>query len=179
MLSSPVADLVLRDPAIPGLATLLDTEALVARLRRHLPGVDLGTARVTYVKYKPGTNCLVSYRVEMGGTAIDVYAKAYRPDAQAQLAKAREQTGKRRKILQTLINARTALREAREAEGYELLPHDLQDAFAQTLDAPLSSLSEKLYQQTFAINRRRVRMALKNYAFVRGVGEDIDWREIS
>jgi tRNA A-37 threonylcarbamoyl transferase component Bud32 len=93
MLSPAEAELVQRDPTLPGLATLLDTEAFLAALRRALPGADLRTARITYIKYKPRTNCLVSYRLDLDGTAIVATAKAYSSSACVQLRKARGATG--------------------------------------------------------------------------------------
>lgn len=94
-------------------------------------------------------------------------------------AKAREQTGSRRKILRTLADARIALKEAKDAQGYENVTADLQNAFERTIDQPLCELSEQLYRRSFDINRKRVRLALKNYAYVRGIGEDIAWRDVA
>ncbi|HET7087176.1 MAG TPA: sulfotransferase, partial [Anaerolineae bacterium] len=54
VLSPGNVDLARRDPALPGLATVLDPEAFVGALRRSVPDADLGAARITYVKYKPG-----------------------------------------------------------------------------------------------------------------------------
>jgi aminoglycoside phosphotransferase (APT) family kinase protein len=93
MLSPLDADLVQRDPALPGLAIVLDPEAFVGALRRSLPDADLGAARITYVKYKPGTNCLVGYRLTVAGTIVEVYAKAYGVNAAKKLQKAHEQPG--------------------------------------------------------------------------------------
>jgi aminoglycoside phosphotransferase (APT) family kinase protein len=88
-------DLVRRDPALPGLALVLDPEAFIGALRRSLPQADLdaSAARITYVKYKPGTNCLVGYRLTMAGRGLDVYAKAYGANASKKLQKAHEQPG--------------------------------------------------------------------------------------
>lgn len=90
MLSRADAAVVRRDPALPGLATVLDPDALAATLRRLLPTADSGTARSTYVRYKPGTNCLVAYQLETDGVTVDVHAKAHRPDAEDKLRKAHE-----------------------------------------------------------------------------------------
>lgn len=87
------ADLVRRDPAIPGLATILDADAFVFALRSSLPALDLGSARSTYVRYKPGTNCLIAYQLEVAGVVEPVYAKAFAPGAAGKLRKAREQPG--------------------------------------------------------------------------------------
>jgi hypothetical protein len=72
---------------------VLDLEAFIGALRRSLPEADLETARITYVKYKPGTNCLVGYRLRVAGTVVDVYAKAYGANASKKLQKAHEQPG--------------------------------------------------------------------------------------
>ncbi len=68
---------VQRDQTLPGLPTLLDPQAFASGLRTALPEADIGLARATYVRYKPKTNCLVAYRLEVAGTEIDVYAKAF------------------------------------------------------------------------------------------------------
>ena len=78
MLSPPDADLVRRDPTLPGLATLLDPDAFVAALQSSLPEVRPGGARLDYVRYKHGVSCVTSYQVESGGTGVQVIAKAYR-----------------------------------------------------------------------------------------------------
>lgn len=76
-----------------GLATLLDPEAFADRLRRELPETELGTIRATYLRYKPGTDCLVSYRIEAGGEEMRVHAKAHGPDAPDKLHKAQKKPG--------------------------------------------------------------------------------------
>lgn len=93
MLSVSDAALIERDTAIPGLATLLDPDALVAALRHALPGVDLGAGQVTYVKYKPGTNCLAGARLEVNGSLIDVYGKAFGADASIKIRNALRRPG--------------------------------------------------------------------------------------
>jgi aminoglycoside phosphotransferase (APT) family kinase protein len=117
LLSPYDADLVRRDTAIPGLATLLDPEALVCALRRTIDdrrqttddnvvrrpssvvrgprpkGAVVRSARATYVRYKPGMNCLVAYELDVDGVVVEAYAKAHRADASDQLRKAREQPG--------------------------------------------------------------------------------------
>lgn len=94
MRSPADTDLARRDPALPGLATLLDRDAFVEALRPALPALRPGEARVTYVRYKPGRSCLVGYRMESAGEAVDVTATACRPDAQDKLAKARSHPGR-------------------------------------------------------------------------------------
>ena len=63
MLSSPDADLVRRDPALPGLGTVLDPARFVAALRAARPELGIEAVRVGYVHYKPGHKCLVGYRL--------------------------------------------------------------------------------------------------------------------
>jgi len=93
MLAPAEADLVRRDPALPGLATLLDPEALVAALRRALPGVECGPAQIGYIKYKPGTNCLAAYKLAVAGGRVDIHAKAFARGAAQKLGKARQNPG--------------------------------------------------------------------------------------
>lgn len=87
MLTPPDADLVRRDQALPGLGMLLDADALLVALRQRRPGCDLALAEITYVRYKPGTSCLVGYQLQAQDQTIDIYAQAYRPDAIGKLLK--------------------------------------------------------------------------------------------
>ena len=77
MLSSADRDLVRRDRAISGLATVLDPEAMVELLRTHLPQASIRDVEIHYVRYKPGVNCLVGYTLNTAEGNIDLYAKAY------------------------------------------------------------------------------------------------------
>lgn len=54
------ADLVERDPALPGLATLLDDEVL----GRWLAAAGWSGGRRRYLRYKPGTSCVLGLDVE-------------------------------------------------------------------------------------------------------------------
>jgi streptomycin 6-kinase len=76
MLSIADADLVRRDRAIPGLAVLLDSHALLTELQAIVPAAKLGDAQITYVKYRPGSSCLVGYRIEVAGSLVELYAEA-------------------------------------------------------------------------------------------------------
>jgi len=87
-LSPDDVDLIQRDPALLGLATVLDPAAFLAALRRSLPEADLKTARIIYIRYKPGTNCLVGYQLEVSGETVEAYSKAYGPDAEIKLRNA-------------------------------------------------------------------------------------------
>lgn len=76
------ADLVRRDELLPGLATLLDPAAFLEALSRDLPDANPVAAEPLYLRYKPGTNCLVEYRVRAaGGREALLYAKTYGLDA--------------------------------------------------------------------------------------------------
>jgi aminoglycoside phosphotransferase (APT) family kinase protein len=69
------------------LPLLLDNEAMAGILRAHwLDGVTNVCAR--YVRYKPGTSCLVSYQAQWAGSPLTLYAKGYPKTASAKLEKA-------------------------------------------------------------------------------------------
>jgi tRNA A-37 threonylcarbamoyl transferase component Bud32 len=93
MLSIADTNLVRRDTALPGLATLLDPEELTARLQRNLARADFEIGPVLYVKYQPGKNCLAGYELRTGSRVIPVHATAHRYDALRKLEKARRDPG--------------------------------------------------------------------------------------
>ena len=80
MLTPEEADLVSRDPAIPGLKTVLDPLAFLEALGRVAPERDLRLAQIQYVKYKPGTFCRVAYSVDVAGVPCELEARACRPE---------------------------------------------------------------------------------------------------
>ncbi|MDQ3457823.1 MAG: phosphotransferase, partial [Deinococcota bacterium] len=81
MLSAHDRDIIRRDHRLPGLATVLDPEIFADALRSALPDVTLEEPSVRYLRYKPGTNCLVAYRLKLDGRVSEVHAKAHRKDA--------------------------------------------------------------------------------------------------
>ncbi len=83
-------DLVRRDGALRGLATLLDPDAFAEALGAEAPGADVRGAELTYLRYKPTLNCLAAYRLQLPETRLLVYAKAYGSDAAAKLHKLEE-----------------------------------------------------------------------------------------
>ncbi|HEV2809674.1 MAG TPA: phosphotransferase [Acidimicrobiales bacterium] len=93
MLTPADAAIVHRDQAVPGLALVLDDDALTSHLRTGWPELGLVSARATYVRYKPGTSCLVAYRFDLGDTEVPAFAKAYRQGEQAKVAKAQGKGG--------------------------------------------------------------------------------------
>ena len=80
MLSPAEADLVRRDPALPGLATVLDPDALLAALNRAAPVAELSDARIAYVKYSPRAFCRATYHIDVAGAESVVHASACRPE---------------------------------------------------------------------------------------------------
>lgn len=77
--------LVLREPRLPGLATLLDDDAFAELLATWLPGAGVRSARSTYIRYKPATSLLVAYRVQTRAGEELVHARAERDDAAGRL----------------------------------------------------------------------------------------------
>ena len=90
MLSSPDLAIASRDAALPGLSTLLDPDALLAVLRSHGGGTGPVSLRVTYLRYKPGENCLAAFAAgDADGTTRLGYAKTYRHGQNVKLERAR------------------------------------------------------------------------------------------
>jgi aminoglycoside phosphotransferase (APT) family kinase protein len=87
MLSLADAELARRDPALPGLATLLDDSAFAAALSAQLPAARIETAKLNYIRYKPHTNCLAAYHLTMPEAEIVVCTIAYPVNAHSKLRK--------------------------------------------------------------------------------------------
>ncbi len=90
MLSPADAALVARETALPGLALLLDPDALGQAINTALPDVRLAPVLKHYLRYKPGMNCLAAYRGLRDGQPLAFYAKAHGADVDVKLAKAEE-----------------------------------------------------------------------------------------
>ncbi|MDQ3584157.1 MAG: aminoglycoside phosphotransferase family protein [Acidobacteriota bacterium] len=90
MLSWADGDVVRRDTRLRGLETALDPEAFVHALRAALPEAGIREASAGYVRYKPGTNCVVAYRLETNGAPLDAYIKVHANEDWIKLVKARE-----------------------------------------------------------------------------------------
>lgn len=112
MLSHADADLVRRDLDLTGLAILLDSDAITTLLQSHLHK-DLKAVRSTYLRYKPGTNCLVAYELDVGETTLHAYAKAFTTKT----------ANKLRKFHQPHTWGKFAI--AQEHIGVCIFPHDL------------------------------------------------------
>ncbi len=79
MLNPTDRKLIRRDREIPGLATVLDAPSLLRRLDQVWP-LTGAEARISYVRYKPTTNCLAAYHVTAGKKNLVFVAKAHRRD---------------------------------------------------------------------------------------------------
>ncbi|VAX41624.1 hypothetical protein MNBD_PLANCTO03-2303 [hydrothermal vent metagenome] len=89
MLDRADAIVIERDAHLPGLRTLLDTEAFCATLQRLCPDRDIRAATARYVRYKPQTSCLVAYEVAVGRESIGVYARCHAEDQLVKVTNAR------------------------------------------------------------------------------------------
>ena len=94
MLRRAEAALVEREPEIPGLGLLLDDEAFGELLAELLPDRGVRSARAVYLRYKPRTSCLVSYRVLGREGELDVHAQARSSVTRQKLEKARARAGR-------------------------------------------------------------------------------------
>lgn len=92
MLSPADADLARRDRVLSGLPLLLDPDALADALRAAGWDEQIGSIELTYLRYKPATNCIAAYRVQSGPRTVSMYAKAYGTDAPMKLRKARSRS---------------------------------------------------------------------------------------
>ncbi|MBW2387511.1 MAG: phosphotransferase [Deltaproteobacteria bacterium] len=95
MSSAADSDLIRRDTALPGLATLLDPHAL-ATLIASRDSQPLHSLDLLYLRYKPGTNCVAAYLAGNNAGTTLLYAKAHGGDAAVKLSKARRSPGRAR-----------------------------------------------------------------------------------
>ncbi|UCD75510.1 MAG: aminoglycoside phosphotransferase family protein [Phycisphaerales bacterium] len=87
MLSPADADLVARDQRLPGLALLFDETALSEEIKRRCPAATIGDLRANYVRYKPGTSCIVGYSARSRSGETVLYARTHTPSASAKIEK--------------------------------------------------------------------------------------------
>lgn len=90
MLNEADRALAERDPSIPGLAVVLDPDAVRALFDRDVGSAAVHGARPTYVRYKPATNCVVGYELSTAAGTVLASAKAHAPSTTGKLAKARQ-----------------------------------------------------------------------------------------
>jgi len=81
------AELAQRDRALPGLEVLLDDERLTTVLDEALPHAHLRRAEVSYLRYKPATNCLARCRLTVAGGSLEAYVRLERRSALGKLEK--------------------------------------------------------------------------------------------
>jgi thiamine kinase-like enzyme len=87
VLSPADLHLIRREPDLPGLCYLLCADTFADKLKAKVPNIDVSQIRKTYIRYKPATNCLVSYELEIAGTRTSIYAKAVTQDSIDKLKK--------------------------------------------------------------------------------------------
>ena len=68
--------LVRRETQLKGLAVVLDAGTFGETLQSVVPSSHVTDPQITYVRYKPGRRCVVSYRAVVNGTPMHLYAKA-------------------------------------------------------------------------------------------------------
>ena len=93
MLSCADAEIARRDPALPGLATLLDDEAFLAALQAACPDKAIEAVEIDYARYRPGATCLVGCQIHVGGTRVAAYARTHSPSVISKVEKARRSPG--------------------------------------------------------------------------------------
>ncbi|RKT46151.1 aminoglycoside phosphotransferase family protein [Thiocapsa rosea] len=77
MLSDPDRALAARDTALPGLGLVLDREAILDAVCMAWPDDGITSLETSYLRYKPGTNCLVGYRARTPRGPLRFHAKAF------------------------------------------------------------------------------------------------------
>lgn len=82
--------LIDRDRAVPGLGTMLEPERLLGALRAAWPEYILSAPQLTYLRYKPETNCLAAYTLVIDGQQHRIHATAHRADRLEKLYNARK-----------------------------------------------------------------------------------------
>ena len=134
MLSASERSIVERERGVPGLELLLDPDAFLEALRAQVKGVELLSARRTYVRYKPGENCIAAYKLETGVGTLDVYGKAHGRDARVKFAKDRA----RKQVPSVLGPGRLVLEDS--AIALSVFPNDSKLSALAELGAPESRL---------------------------------------
>src|SRR5262245_38216827 len=80
MLTTADADVVRRDPALPGLAAILDPIRLAELLRPLLPESAIGAGRVGWIRYKVNESCRAAYRFDTVAGKVEIGLHACLPD---------------------------------------------------------------------------------------------------
>ncbi|MEX1019261.1 MAG: phosphotransferase [Litorilinea sp.] len=85
MLSTADRSLIRQERHIPGLEAALSAPRMAEIIQGALCGDDFPELAAYYVRYKPGTSCLVGYHASIDGRAAYCYATAYAPVGYAKL----------------------------------------------------------------------------------------------
>ena len=81
-------DLIERDTALRRLHSLLDPHRYKALIRSTAPQFDISGAKLTYIRYKPFTNCVAGYEFMADGRIHYAYAKTFSDDQHEKQSKA-------------------------------------------------------------------------------------------
>ncbi len=121
-------NIVARDAALPGLALLLEPGATLAALRAHWPTRSLSDLQPTYLRYKPGVNCLAAYTLRIEGVETHLHLTAHRVGDEAKLGKVLRQGNKREltRLEPAVLEGNIALR---------VFPHDRKLSGLRGLDS--------------------------------------------
>jgi tRNA A-37 threonylcarbamoyl transferase component Bud32 len=92
MLSVAESSLVRRDLTLTGLASALDSDALIPLLQNARPDLDTLELTKSYIQYKPYTSCLVRYSARGPAGPEDLFVKVDSVESQTRLLKARDRT---------------------------------------------------------------------------------------
>lgn len=76
-----------RDRDLPRLAEVLDPMGVADHLASAAPAVGVASAEALYVRYKPATNCLVSYRFHTTTGPVVGYVKTVRRGSEGKIEK--------------------------------------------------------------------------------------------
>ncbi len=87
MLNPHEARIVAADPELPALRVILDEQAALSLIAKHVPDLQPTTARCTYLRYKPHNSCLAAFAVATGKSEQTFHLVAYRADTIDKLAK--------------------------------------------------------------------------------------------
>jgi len=88
MLSPDDAILARGDDALHGLSTILSEQSMTEIVRGLACQCEITGLTANYVRYKPGTSCLVGFAAHVEGGTVPVYARTHATHSRVKLAKA-------------------------------------------------------------------------------------------
>lgn len=77
MLNAHDIDLIRRDDKLKHLRVVLDASLFTPLIAQQSGQEDISNARLTYLRYKPGMNCIAGYEYELDGCAHFAYTKIF------------------------------------------------------------------------------------------------------